>query len=35
MIKYKTMILKDVMENTNVKEELLKGSQYLLLLLLL
>jgi hypothetical protein len=29
------MILKDVMENTNVKEELLKGSQYLLLLLLL
>jgi hypothetical protein len=29
------MILKDVMGNTNVKEELLKGSQYLLLLLLL
>jgi hypothetical protein len=29
------MILKDVMGNTNVKEELLKGGQHLLLLLLL
>ena len=35
MIKLKTIILKDVMGNTNVKEELLKGSQHLLLLFLL
>jgi hypothetical protein len=29
------MILKDVMGNTNVKEEIVEGSQHLLLLLLL